>query len=265
MQGRKRWVVILGLTVGVALALIAFAGAFLSYDADLTADAWAYISVSSLLFVTSQVIFVLPMVMPPKLSTTGRSLRLNILVASFVGATLTVIFAMLVASIITTMIFNLPEEDGWGLYPLLYSGIWIFNLDTSDFTDRTVWLFIGFLCMSWFIWSLLLYVFVRRRKHDPSALVRITSWLFAGSIVELMLSIPLFIMVNRRSDCYCQTGAFGALVMSVFACLWLFGPCMLIVLIWRKRPWIKDHCYRCGYPRKVVGAGSCSECGTSLN
>ena len=260
MAGTKRWFVLLGAVCSIALAVAAFIGAFLAYGQDWNQIDWRYIVIASFVFVTMQAIFVLPLVTPPKLSSKGMPLNVSIIIAGFMGGALCVIFASATMSIMFTLLLGQNGEgDHFGYAPVLYSLGWIFDDGyVPDFLYPLI-----FIVVSWFLWSVLLLIYIHRRKRDPGVLVKITSWIFAGSLVELLLSIPLFVMVNKKSDCYCSTGSFAALVLSVFTSLWLFGPCMVILLIWRKRPWTKDHCFSCGYPRKTT-AENCSECGTKF-
>ncbi len=251
----------LGVVVGITLAAAAFVGAFMAYDSKFDATNWLYISVASLVFVATQAIFIAPLIKPPKVTSKGMPLKISILIAGFVGTALCVTFFSAVMSIVWALFLGQNgKSDDWGIAPILYSFIW---LDMGDIEPEILYM-LASIAISWIIWSTLLFVFIRRRKRDPAALVKITGWLFAGSLVELLLSIPLFLMVRRKTDCYCATGSFGALIMSVFTSLWLFGPFMVILLVWRKRPWSKDHCIHCGYPQKVQTATICSECGIEL-
>lgn len=202
---------------------------------------WGFIFICPAVIVATQCIFVLPIVKPPRLTIRGKSLVVSTCMASFIGALLMVGFVTFVYSIVVTLAMNMPKQD---------------VTEQSYF-----WFFLGF---SWVVWTIGLLIYINRNKRDPSSLVRCTSWLFAGSLIELLLSIPLAIMVARRSNCYCSTGSFVSLTFSFFATLWLFGPFMIILLFWRKRPWTKDHCFNCGYPRKTVNSTVCSECGVEL-
>ena len=150
---------------------------------------------------------------------------------------------------------------------MLISGVWLNDiqyLEWKDLQDPVLVGNVAFIIATWTVWSFLLWNHIKRSKHDPSVLATFTGKLFAGSLVEILLAIPLFAMVKRKTNCYCETGSFGALIMSVMACLWLFGPFMFIVLVWRKRPWTRTHCFSCGYPRKIKKAKICSECGSAL-
>lgn len=266
MYGVAKWKIIAWVFVSFLVVICTFMGALASVAGDPLFDVefWLYSVISALIFTTSQIIFIIPMAKPPKLSTKGRSLRLQMLIAGLLGTILTVILAMMVASVITTLILNKGDEDEWGYALVIFSGVWIFEGNSPDLDDLNDPIFLGhlgFIVITWCIWSYLLWKRIKLSKHDPSVLSTFTGKLFAGSLVELILSIPLIVMVQRRADCYCATGSFGALIMSVMASLWLFGPFIFIVLFWRKRPWTRTHCFTCGYPRKIANATVCSECG----
>ncbi len=211
------------------------------FDGSIITIQWQAWIITACIIVGTQLIFILPLVKPPRLTIQGKSLLLSICMAGVIASVLTFGLVSLVYSVITTLVLNVPNED--------------------EMQEELIWVI---LVASWIVWSICLIVFVLRKKRDPSILVKVTSWLFAGSLVEFLLSIPLAIMVARRSNCYCATGSFIALSLSFFATLWLFGPCMVILLVWRKRPWTKDHCMNCGYPRKLAHGDVCSECGTEL-
>ena len=269
MYGVPRWKIIAGVFVTFLIVICAFMGAIAALDVNPWDEptAWIYSVISAAIFVTSQIVFIIPVVIPPKLTTKGRSLRLQMVIAGVMGTVLTVILAMMIASLITTILMD-KKSDGWGVAFMLFSGAWLFDIGTvewEDLQDPMLLGNLGFIFTTWCVWSFLLWKHIKRSKHDPSVLANFTGKLFAGSLVEILLSIPLFVMVQRKSNCYCETGSFGALIMSVMACLWLLGPFVFIVLVWRKRPWTRTHCFTCGYPRKIKKASICSECGSALN
>jgi hypothetical protein len=239
MKSAKRLLIILGaflfnvaLLVGINVVLDAVNGS----TVEIQWEAWLIVAA---IVVGTQTIFILPLVRLPTTTHYGKSLKMSMVVASLVASIFTFTLVVFVYSLVTTIFLDFPKHDSISLG---FFGI--------------------FLGCSWVVWSVFLLVFTQRRSHDARPLVRLTAFLFAGSLIEFLLSIPLVIMVNRRSNCYCETGSFFALIASFTASIWLFGPFMVILLFWRKRPWTKDHCYKCGYPRKVVNADVCSECGS---
>jgi hypothetical protein len=239
MNGSKRLLIILGAYVLNVAFVIGSLALLQLINGSTVKIFWSFPLVTSAIIVGTQALFVLPLVRPPSTTLYGKSLFLSMIIAALIASINTFALVVFIFSIVTTMFLDFPDKD-----------------------QISEWFILGFLGCSWILWSILLIIFAKRRNKDASPLVKLTSWLFAGSLVEFLLSIPLVIMVNRRSSCYCETGSFLALVASFVAAFWLFGPFMLILLFWRKRPWQKDHCLSCGYPRKVTGANVCSECGS---
>jgi hypothetical protein len=242
MKNLNRLLVFLGAyCFNIAILLLAFFLFAVLEDELFPPFPWKFMFICSAVIVGTQFIFILPIVKPPRLTIRGKPLLLSACMASFIAAVLTLGLVSLVYSIVMTLALDVPKED-----------------------EMQEGFFLIFLGSSWIVWTICLLVFVNRKKRDPSSIVKCTSWLFAGSIIELLLSIPLAILVARRSNCYCSTGSFFSLSLSFLAALWLFGPFMVILLVWRRRPWTKDHCFNCGYPRKLADSSVCSECGTEI-
>jgi hypothetical protein len=242
MKNLNRLLVFLGAyCFNIAILLLAFFLFAVLEDELFSPFPWKFMFICSAVIVGTQFIFILPIVKPPRLTIRGKPLLLSACMASFIAAVLTLGLVSLVYSIVMTLALDVPKED-----------------------EMQEGFFLIFLGSSWIVWTICLLVFVNRKKRDPSSIVKCTSWLFAGSIIELLLSIPLAILVARRSNCYCSTGSFFSLSLSFLAALWLFGPFMVILLVWRRRPWTKDHCFNCGYPRKLADSSVCSECGTEI-
>ena len=69
-------------------------------------------------------------------------------------------------------------------------------------------------------------------------------------------------MVRRRTDCYCATGTYYALLISLFSLMWLAGPGALILLMRRRhRRWEEGFCLNCGYEKGPTPGAVCPECG----
>ncbi len=241
MNGTRRLLIILGAYVFNVSTILAILVLFQLIDGSKVSVPWNFSLFISAIIVGTQILFVIPLVNPPTLTHYGKSLNVSMVIAALFGGICTLALATGLFSIVTTLFLDIVKQD--------------------QITPHFFWYF---LIITWVVWAVLLFVFMKRAPRDARSLVRITGGLFAGSLVELLLSIPLSIMVARRTSCYCETGSFFSLVLSIFASLWLFGPFMLILLFWRKRPWCKDHCLSCGYPRKVTSADVCSECGASF-
>ncbi len=102
------------------------------------------------------------------------------------------------------------------------------------------------------------------KSRDPNNLERVLRVIFAGSVIELALGLPIYLIVRRRTNCECALASFGSIVLGVAALLWVCGPA-IVLLYTRKsrRGWLRAACPNCGYPRRT-DATTCSECGTAL-
>ncbi|MFM1867708.1 MAG: hypothetical protein RL591_1116 [Planctomycetota bacterium] len=100
--------------------------------------------------------------------------------------------------------------------------------------------------------------------RDLTALDRMLRVLFAGSVLELTLGLPLFFIIRKKSACECALASFWSLVLGIAALLWICGPAVLLLLTRdARRAWMRSACPNCGYPRRT-SATCCSECGASF-
>ncbi|HYM77375.1 MAG TPA: hypothetical protein VE377_15480 [Candidatus Dormibacteraeota bacterium] len=82
----------------------------------------------------------------------------------------------------------------------------------------------------WIVWGVLFYL-LYRNATDP--VTHALSWLFRGSVLELLVAVPSHVIVRRRHDC-CAPGvtAFG-ITSGIAIMLLSFGPSVL--LLFKKR------------------------------
>lgn len=116
---------------------------------------------------------------------------------------------------------------------------------------------------SWAFWTIVL---LRSLQETPGGwLARMIRWLIAGSLIELAITLPLYVIVRRRYDCWCSLPSYWAVASGIMALLSLTGPG--VVLLWRRRrglptdAWV-DRCMICGYRRADDAGARCPECGT---
>ena len=57
--------------------------------------------------------------------------------------------------------------------------------------------------------------------------------LIGGSILELFISIPIF--VTRDDVCYCETGSYAGIVFGATVLLWAFGPGVYLLFLREKK------------------------------
>lgn len=193
------------------------------------------------------VAFVSPVVGKVERAGSGRSLWASVVAAAIMGAFIT---AMLFAGVIEGAMAALSadQQSFEALFAEVAAWIWT--------GAAALWLASGFL------WMFLL----RRigKSRDPMGLDRALRAVFAGTAIELVLGIPVYLMARKKYDCYCAMASFLNLVMGVTALLWLCGP-WVVLLFTRaaRRGWSREACAQCGYPRKT-GAAVCTECGARL-
>jgi len=263
MRRSWRWLIFLiGLPIYTAvLWAIAFSAIvllnapddFLSTWQDLLADpedifteplAWIWSTGPVLLIAGTQALMVGPFVtFRPVRGPRAHCLVVSILVCALVASMLVLglVFAIL-------ELFDVWEE------PL--------NMDEGPWGgELSLWLTLPVLLVSWVFWSLVFFRFTRRRRSF-GIVGRLIDILLAGTIIETILIVPVDIMVRRRTDCYCATGTFHALLLATFAVLWLAGPGALIVFTRRRRRrWADMYCLNCGYEKGPSPGERCPGCG----
>ena len=207
----------------------------------LSIEWWLRVGVTAVLAVGIQAVFVIPVMgrRPPK-APRSRSLIISLIIAAAVAGSLTFgLFMAFTEFAMTVLDFN------------------------SDFEDPTGGVLIAtFALGSWAFWSALLLIFCRGIWADR-ILGRIVGLLIAGSLLEVLIVLPLDIMVRRRTDCYCFSGTLFALCIAAVGTLWLAGPGIVIALMSRKHHrWREQNCFRCGYAKGPSPGTVCPECGS---
>ena len=88
--------------------------------------------------------------------------------------------------------------------------------------------------------------------------------LIAGTILELLITIPIDAYVRKRTSCYCGEGTFWSLAIGLTAILWTFGPGVAILFFVRRHQLLAESgcCLQCGYNLYGLASNRCPECGT---
>lgn len=135
------------------------------------------------------------------------------------------------------------------------------GIDIGD-DNFFLWLWWTPLIVGWIFWSVIFITYGARARRPEARIGRLIGLLLGGTIVEILIVIPIDIMVRRRTDCYCATGSFFALALSAAACLSLAGPGAIFVLTAkRRRLWYAEHCEVCAYAMGPSPGPRCPECG----
>lgn len=217
---------------------------FLSLLADMFSDLeWlTFGGLVASISVAIQAVFLIPLFErnPPR-GERSRAMVLSFIIGSLIAALLTVGLVLSLAELVGILFEDWFDVDQVGEW------FWI--------------MIVTFFFGGWAFWTLFLLVFVKDIWADR-ILGRMVGILIAGTVLELIVVLPIDVMVRRKTDCYCGTGTFFTLCIASAATLWLTGPGIVIALLTKKhRLWRRDHCLRCGYARGPSPGIVCPECG----
>jgi hypothetical protein len=215
---------------------------------------WGTCGLPAIVVVITQIVFLLPLLgSRPVMAPQGKPLLRTIAMAALIAAALS-----------TGLFFAIAELCG------VFASI-IEQLFDSDLRDRlpplisdwfgALWPWI-FICTGWVIWTPILVTFARRKPGRS----RWSRWVFAllgGTMLETLVVVPIDVMVRRRTECYCSSGSFFALIISMWALLWLTGPGIVIAATSKRRQmWAETHCSTCGHAKGPTPGERCPECGS---
>lgn len=202
---------------------------------------WALVGPFWCVAIVLQVVFLLPVVSRrPPLGARGQSLVFSLLIGGLVAGVLS--FG-LICAVISACLLLADTIDHW--------------------PDWVVFVAPGAFVLSWIGWSALLLIYVRGIWADR-ILGRLVGVMIGGSILEILITVPIDIMVRRRTDCYCAEGTFFAFVASATALMWLAGPGVVIAIMSKRhRLWRETRCHNCGYEKGPSPASRCPECGSA--
>lgn len=205
-------------------------------------------AVAAALLALAQVAFVSPLVGPLRLSPTGASMRWTVIGAAVLVGALTYLICWSVIQAAETLAAAAQAEPAA-------------NSDRG--VAATWWMRPAALIPGWFACGALWTWIMRRAiaSRDPDTISRLARRLLAGTCVELVLALPLYLLVRKRTDCLCAIANFWSIVVGLLGLVWLCGPAGVLLLTQdARREWRKGSCGRCGYPLRS-GGPRCSECG----
>ena len=58
--------------------------------------------------------------------------------------------------------------------------------------------------------------------------------LIAGSVLEVMVAVPVHVWAARQRDCYCCRGSYTTLVIAGTVLIWAFGPGIILLYMREK-------------------------------
>ena len=206
---------------------------------------WQVAILPGLLIATTQCLFLLPVLdVRMRVRPDGRPLLIGLIGASFAAAAATTALLLAVSDIVWLV------RRGEAL-----------EYDSDKWTLAAV--ILGVLACSWLFWTPLLVIFSRRRPHRTTP-GRLIGMLLGGTILELIVILPVDFLVRHRGGCYCTTASFHGTWLAGLVLLWLAGPGVVVALASRRRrAWLTHHCDGCGYPKGPSPGARCPECGRS--
>lgn len=155
------------------------------------------------------------------------------------------------------------------MFTLLVMGLFValselFEIDTTLREDLFVFIFWSLIPLSWVGWGLLLWIYAKDWNR-MRVLSRLSTMLFAGSLLELLATVPSHMIVIRRPGCLVGIGTAMGIIAGLNVMFFSFGP-MIAVLFLRPRyrreqAMGSQFCEVCGYDLRASPV-RCPECGT---
>jgi len=149
-----------------------------------------------------------------RLTTDGRPLKTSIFAAG------------LMATLLSTGGISLLLEfpDWW--QPL------IGEKDDSFYTYSTpiIW---AVMIVIWAVWARVFFIYWKQgdRYTQSGKMIR---GLVAGSILEIIVAVPVHIWATRQRECYCCRGTYTTLILASTVLIWAFGPGIILLYMREK-------------------------------
>jgi hypothetical protein len=129
--------------------------------------------------------------------------------------------------------------------------------------DEAAMLFWLSVPLSWIFWGVLLFIYSKQWQRYR-VLSRFSTMLFAGSLAELLATVPSHLIVIRRPGCLVGLGTMLGIIAGVGVMIFALGP-MILVLFLRPRYRAEkamgtQFCENCGYDLRA-SRDRCPECG----
>jgi hypothetical protein len=120
------------------------------------------------------------------------------------------------------------------------------------------------MAIGWLIFTPLL-VSLKKGQSLDTFISRLAKRLFVGTVIEIAATVPLDIMVRRKSGCYCSEGTFWSLVVAFSAGFIVMGPLVVLLPLGRRFKRVNTgRCWSCDFDmRGCMAAPCCPECGAA--
>lgn len=82
----------------------------------------------------------------------------------------------------------------------------------------------------WAVWAWIFFIYWKQgdRYTQSGKMIR---GLVAGSILEIMVAVPVHIWATRQRECYCCRGTYTTLVLAGTVLIWAFGPGIILLYL----------------------------------
>ena len=146
-----------------------------------------------------------------RMATVGRPLKTSVFAAGVIAMLLTVGFVALLLELPNFWEGIMSIESYWGVIC-----VWITML------------------IIWGVWCWIFFVYWKQgdRYTQSGKMIR---GLVAGSILEIIIAVPVHIWATRQRECYCCRGTYTTLVLSATVLIWAFGPGIILLYMREKR------------------------------
>ena len=221
----KRWAFI---TVGLyLLALVALTGPlFLAAFGwgDQNTMTWEDIrgvfqEGSYWLWIGGSVIAQVLLLVVPVAKAKGRPVKRRGLLTAIITSAF--LLAFLGVACVATVAVVIWRDDGLRLFEVF-----------GDDNYRPLWVIIAYISLVWVAWAGAFW-WLYRRAEPGAAADRVSRWLLAGSILELLVAVPSHVFVRHRHDCCAPFATFWGIAAGVSVMLLAFGPGVFFLFVKR--------------------------------
>ena len=119
---------------------------------------------------------------------------------------------------------------------ILAGSLWLALSELLRMADES-WAEHAFWCVvlcTWIGWGALFFIHCRDMERYR-VIKRLTATVLAGSLVELLASVPSHIIVSRRPGCFVGMLTAMGVAGGIYVMMWAFGPGIVLLFLREKR------------------------------
>ena len=94
--------------------------------------------------------------------------------------------------------------------------------------------FFAIIIVSWVFWAIAFF-FYTHKSNRFQVLYRLTAAIFAGSWLQLLVTIPSHVVVSRRPGCFLGIQTAAGIAAGLAVMFWAFGPGIILLFLNEKR------------------------------